>query len=202
MEAPGINPYLPTKFRPASRIECAPEKIKMIADNDLPAPLPEPWLRGTLADIPPVQRAVLHALQLAKEDIYRWCAELTQEELHARPAGLDPISFHLRHISRSLDRLLTYAEGSKLSEKQIEALNKEKETGASRNQLFGEFEAAIEASAARIRAFGPAQLLESRTVGKKALPTTVTGLLVHIAEHTQRHVGQAIATSKVVRGNK
>jgi hypothetical protein len=28
--------------------------------------LPEPWLRGTLTDLPPVQRAVLHALELAK----------------------------------------------------------------------------------------------------------------------------------------
>src|ERR1700722_8714790 len=102
----------------------------------LPERLPEPWLRGTLADIPPVQRAVLHALQLAKEDLYRWCAALTREELHARPAGLEPISFHFHHISRSLDRLLTYAEGGNLNEKQIEALTEEMESDASRSQLF------------------------------------------------------------------
>jgi hypothetical protein len=35
-------------------------------------------------------------------------------------------------------------------------------------------------------------------VGKKRLPTTVGGLLVHIAEHAQRHVGEAITTAKVV----
>jgi hypothetical protein len=28
---------------------------------------------------------------------------------------------------------------------------------------------------------------------------TVLGLLVHIAEHTQRHLGQAITTAKAVR---
>jgi uncharacterized damage-inducible protein DinB len=39
---------------------------------------------------------------------------------------------------------------------------------------------------------------EVRTVGKKQLPTTVAGLLVHIADHTQRHVGQAITTAKIV----
>jgi len=35
-------------------------------------------------------------------------------------------------------------------------------------------------------------------VGKKRLPATVGGLLVHIAEHTQRHVGQAITTAKIL----
>jgi uncharacterized damage-inducible protein DinB len=33
-------------------------------------------------------------------------------------------------------------------------------------------------------------------VGRKRLPTTVGGLLTHIAEHTQRHVGQAISAAK------
>src|SRR5260221_9269366 len=73
--------------------------------------LPEPWLRGTLTDIPPVQRAVLHALELAKEDLERWCGALSDEELNARPGEIAPIAFHIRHIGRSTDRLLTYAEG-------------------------------------------------------------------------------------------
>jgi len=30
---------------------------------------PEPWLRGTLTDVPALQRAVLHALELAREDL-------------------------------------------------------------------------------------------------------------------------------------
>ena len=34
---------------------------------------PEPWLRATLTEVPPVHRGVLHALELAKEDIARWC---------------------------------------------------------------------------------------------------------------------------------
>ena len=73
--------------------------------------LPEPWLRGTLAEVPAVPRAVLHALELAKEDIGRWCGRLNDEQLNARPWGIAPIAFHLRHIARSADRLLTYAEG-------------------------------------------------------------------------------------------
>jgi uncharacterized damage-inducible protein DinB len=38
-------------------------------------------------------------------------------------------------------------------------------------------------------------------VGRKKLPTTVIGLLTHIAEHTQRHVGQAIVTARVLMAN-
>jgi hypothetical protein len=47
-----------------------------------------------------------------------------------------------------------------------------------------------------IRGIHPATLAEARRVGRKHLPTTVIGLLVHIAEHTQRHLGQAITTAK------
>ena len=73
--------------------------------------LTEPWLRGKRQEIPAVQRAVVHALELAKEELQRWCGGLSDEQINARPGGLAPVAFHLRHIARSLDRLLTYAEG-------------------------------------------------------------------------------------------
>ena len=73
--------------------------------------LVEPWLRGTLLGIPAIPRAVLHALQLAEENVARRLPELTNEEIHAKPFGLTPFAFHVRHIAHSLDRLLTYAEG-------------------------------------------------------------------------------------------
>jgi hypothetical protein len=41
---------------------------------------------------------------------------------------------------------------------------------------------------------------EPRGVGREMLLSTVGGLLVHSAEHTQRHVGQAVTTAKVVMG--
>lgn len=160
--------------------------------------LPEPWLRGTLQEVPPVQRAVLHALELAEEDLKRWCGGLSDEQLNARPSGLPPLAFHLRHIARSLDRLLTYAEGRSLTDEQLAALNSEWDVGASRDDLFSELDRAIGDSAARIRALGAGELAEARSVGKQRLPTTVAGLLVHVADHTQRHLGQAITTAKVV----
>jgi len=160
--------------------------------------LPEPWLRGTLTDVPAVQRAVLHALELAKEDLEKWCGNLSDAELNARAGNIASVAFHVRHIARSMDRLLTYAEGKELSHAQMDALRRELEPGAARDELFPELAGALEEGASRVRAFDASQLEESRAVGKKRLPTTVGGLLVHIAEHAQRHVGQAITTAKVV----
>jgi uncharacterized damage-inducible protein DinB len=160
--------------------------------------LPEPWLRGTLSDVPAVQRAVLHAFELAKEDLAKWCGNLSDAELNARPGNLAPVAFHIRHIARSIDRLLTYAEGKELSEAQMEALRSELDPGARREELFAELAGALEQRVSRVRAFDATQLEESRAVGKKRLPASVGGLLVHIAEHTQRHVGQAISTAKIV----
>jgi hypothetical protein len=51
----------------------------------------------------------------------------------------------------------------------------------------------------RMRAIEVSALEQSRAVGKRGLPTTVAGLLVHIADHTQRHVGQAITTAKILQ---
>ena len=160
--------------------------------------LPEPWLRGTMSDISAVPRAVLHALELAGEDLQKWCGSLTDSELNARPADLPSVAFHLRHIARSLDRLLTYAEGSPLAQEQLSALKDEMQPGTGREALFAELALALTRSAERVRALALSDLERSRTVGKKALPTTVGGLLVHVADHTQRHVGQAITTAKVV----
>ena len=160
--------------------------------------VPEPWLRGTLAEVPAVHRAVLHALELAGEDLRRWCGQLSDEQLNQRPAHIAPVAFHLRHISRSLDRLLTYAEGGSLNEEQLSGLKSELEPEASRDELFAELSATLTTSVTRIRSLSRADLETARGVGRRKLPTTLGGLLVHIADHTQRHVGQAVTTAKFV----
>jgi uncharacterized damage-inducible protein DinB len=108
------------------------------------------------------------------------------------------VAFHLRHIARSIDRLLTYAEGNQLSAEQVSVMKGEMEPRGSRNELMAELMVAIAKSGKRIRAFSEQQMQEERHVGKKQLPTSVGGLLVHVADHTQRHVGQAITTAKIV----
>jgi uncharacterized damage-inducible protein DinB len=160
--------------------------------------VPEPWLRGTLPEVPVVQRAVIHALELAGEDLQGWCGSLSDEQINARPGGLPAVAFHLRHVARSLDRLLTYAEGRALSEEQRAAMKTELDPGAKRGALFSELNSALAKSMIRVRAFDVSVLEQIRAVGRKQLPTTVAGLLVHVADHTQRHVGQAVTTAKVV----
>jgi uncharacterized damage-inducible protein DinB len=163
------------------------------------AKLPEPWLRGTLKDVPAVHRAVLHALELAEIDLHRWCDPLTNEEINQHYEGIAPVAFHLRHIARSIDRLLTYVEGRALDEAQIAALKSESEPGAKADEVLDELDASLAQAADRIRAIDPNALEAIRVVGAKQLATSIGGLLVHVADHTQRHVGQAITTSKFVR---
>ncbi len=79
----------------------------------------EPWLSGTLTDLPVVQRALMHSLQMAEEDTAKWCGGLDDQELHARPFQLPSIAFQLRHIARSLDRFCCYAEGVPLTPQQL-----------------------------------------------------------------------------------
>lgn len=159
---------------------------------------PEPWLRGTHTDVLPIPRAILHALDLAKEDLERWAGPLSDEELNARPGNIASVAFHLRHIARSMDRLLTYAEACSLTSDQVALLKTELDPPATHQQLFEELNVALERSAARIRGLANADFSQPRAVGSKQLPTTLGGLLVHVADHTQRHVGQAITTAKIV----
>lgn len=161
----------------------------------------EPWLRGTDTDVPAVARAVLHALQLADEDLRKWCGSLSDSEVNARPAGLAPVAFHIRHVARSLDRLLTYAEGQALTDEQMARLGTELVHDATTEDLLAELTAALAKAALRVRALANTNLEEARTVGRNQLPTTVGGLLVHVADHTQRHVGQAVTTAKTLRNN-
>ena len=159
---------------------------------------PEPWLRGTLTEVGAVPRAVLHALELAGEDLAKWCASLTDAEFNKQPHGLSSVAFQIRHTARSVDRLLTYAEGKPLSTEQLEALRQESQPNASAGSVLEELSETLARAAARVRALAKSDLEQPRSVGKKALPTTLGGLLVHVADHTQRHVGQAITTVKIL----
>jgi uncharacterized damage-inducible protein DinB len=160
----------------------------------------EPWLRGTHSDAAGVPRAAIHAFEQAGEDVATWCAELTNAELNATPYGLPSIAFQMRHIAGSLDRLLSYAEGRPLNQQQLAALKSEGGAELSRETVFEEFAKTLALSSERVRKLGAtaATLQEVRTVGRRNLPTTVVGLLVHVAEHTQRHVGQTITTAKIL----
>lgn len=164
---------------------------------------PEVWLRGPLAGISPARMPAAHALLGAAEDIARAAAGLDAEALWATPGGAASVGFHLRHVAGSIDRLLTYARGEGLTDAQRAFLAAEGVPGdppATADALVRLATDAIEAAVETIRATPDEALPEPRGVGRAQLPSTVGGLLFHVAEHTQRHTGQIVTTAKIVRG--
>lgn len=168
----------------------------MAANQQEPA-----WLRGAVPGVIPGLQPVAHALLDAMEEAAKFVADLPDEKLWDRPAGLASVGFHLRHIPGSLDRLFTYARGEPLSDEQRDALAKERsgpDTSVSTSELLAGLTARLQGAIEELRSYDAGRLHEERLVGSKKLPSTVQGALFHAAEHTQRHVGQLLVTSRVV----
>ncbi len=64
--------------------------------------------------------------------------------------------------------------------------------------LLADVEIAFTDAAGRIRVLATADLETPRAVGRKQLPTSIGGAMIHVADHTQRHVGQVVTTAKVL----
>lgn len=160
----------------------------------------EPWLRGPIADVHPLVMPTLHCFAQVREDLARWTRGLTDAQIWLRPQHLAPVGFHLRHIAGSIDRLTTYLEGRQLTPDQLEAVRHEMDPGAALSALLDETAKAMDRSARVIKSLKPETLDQPRFVGRKRLPTTVIGLVVHLAEHTQRHIGELIVTAKLISG--
>ncbi len=159
--------------------------------------LPEPWMRGPIPGVNPLVAPVLYAFQQAREDLTRYAEALTPEQIWATPHGVGSVGFHIRHIAGSTARLMTYLQGRELSPAQLDEMRGEAAPlGIGARELLDLLDRALLDAERVVRAVDPASLAEPRTVGRKRLPTTVIGLLTHTAEHTQRHVGQAISAAK------
>ena len=166
--------------------------------------MPEAWLRGPIDGVDAFLQPAAHALVQAREDLERASTGISPPQLWLQPNGAASLGFHLRHVAGSLDRLLTYARGAQLDERQHATLKREAEPGTPPDRietLLEQARSAIDAAIAQIATTRQEDLLNPRTVGRAALPSTVLGLLFHAAEHTTRHVGQAITTAKIVAGN-
>lgn len=165
----------------------------------------EAWLSGPVAGVPPLLMPIAHAWLQALEDLTAAAEPLTPEELWRRPGGAASVGFHLRHVAGVLDRLFTYARGEQLTPTQLAAAAAEAEPGdppPHAEELLGDLRTAIERALQRLRNTPETTLLEPREVGRKRLPSNVLGLYFHSAEHAQRHAGQAVATSKIIRGTR
>jgi uncharacterized damage-inducible protein DinB len=157
----------------------------------------EPWLRGPIPGVSPLLAPVLASFRQAAEDLARYTAGLTGEQLWTAPPGFGTVGFHLRHIAGSTERLVAYLQGKDLTPAQLAAVQAEPHPGAGREELLAAVAQAFRDAEAVVRSLDPSILAEPRWVGRKRLPTTVIGLLTHIAEHTQRHVGEVIVTARL-----
>jgi uncharacterized damage-inducible protein DinB len=165
--------------------------------------MPEVWLRGPLPDIPPLLQPVAHALLQAGEEVEAVMAGFPDDQLWERPGGVASVGFHLQHLSGVLDRLGTYARGESLNDFQLAELAAEGKPDSSlrSKDLVTAFCRQVDRVLEQLRVTDEATLTDYRSVGRAQLPSTVLGLLVHSAEHTQRHVGQLLVTVRVQREN-
>lgn len=162
--------------------------------------LPEPWLRGPIAGVHPLVMPVFFTFAHVREELNKQTAGLTDAQVWAKPANTTAsLGFHLKHMAGSVDRLMTYLGGAQLSQAQLETLKHESEAGASLDSMLRLVTDSFAAAEQQLRKIDPDSLYEPRVVGRRELPTTVLGLIVHISEHTQRHLGQAVTTAKLVR---
>jgi len=174
-------------------------KILVMDDNN--QPLLEVWQRGPLTDIPPLLQPVAHALLQAREELAILMKEFPDTLLWGRPAGVASPGFHLQHLSGVLDRVFTYARAEALNAKQLEQLLEEDTSPVlylSVNKLITRFNRQVDIALKQLKDTDEQTLTEFRGVGRKLLPSTVIGLLVHGAEHTMRHVGQLMVTVKIL----
>lgn len=162
--------------------------------------LPEVWLRGPLPGVPSVLQPVGHALLQAREEVEAMMKDFPEQKLWSRPAGVASVGFHLQHFSGVLSRLFTYARGESLDPEQLKALKAEQEPSRANvtiQDLVQAFRQEVDHAIEALRATDERTLTEPRAVGRNKLPSTKLGLIVHAAEHTQRHVGQLLVTVRV-----
>jgi uncharacterized damage-inducible protein DinB len=167
------------------------------------ANLPEVWLRGPVEGVPPLLQPVAHALLQAVEEVQSALHDFPDGLLWERPAGVAAVGFHLQHLTGVLDRLTTYASGGKLNEQQLAYLKAEgTEIAVSTAQLVTAFSEKVDEVIGQLKTTEADSVTAFRAVGRKALPSTVLGLLFHAAEHTMRHLGQLLVTAKIVPSGK
>jgi len=148
---------------------------------------------------------VAHALIQADDEIARMTGDIDTERLWARPGEAAAIGFHLAHLTRALDRLVSYARGDELDPAQRERLASERTLHEDRPplaDLLAEWARVKRQAMAQLETTDPAVLSTPRFVGRARLPSTTLGLLFHAAEHTTRHVGQMVTTQKALEAQR
>ena len=164
----------------------------------------EVWQRGPLQVMPDLLQPIAHALLQAEEELEEMMNNFSDELLWQRPANVASPAFHLQHLSGVLDRVFTYARNEPLTDFQLTQLHDEDvapQQNVTVQSLLERFKRQIKTAIIQLQNTDEDTLKEYRGVGRKQLPSTVIGLLVHAAEHTMRHVGQLSVTVKILKAS-
>jgi uncharacterized damage-inducible protein DinB len=156
----------------------------------------EVWQSGPVENIPALLQPVAHALLQAREELHLIMKDFPEDLLWQKPAGMASVGFHLKHLSGVIDRLFTYARNEQLSTQQLQLLQEENisNNNLSIEKLLARFSNQVDNALLQLQQTNESTLTEARSIGRKKIPTSVIGLLVHAAEHTMRHIGQLLVT--------
>lgn len=185
------------------------EVMKLMAEKSIFKSPVEPakseaWLNGPVGNIPALLQPAAHALIQARDEVSIFMKHFSDHLLWNKPAGMASPAFHLQHLAGVLDRLFTYAREEQLNREQLaylsaEGIKNEKATTAS---LLQAFDGQVDQALNQLQYTNEEELTSVRYVGRQRIPSTLIGLLFHAAEHTQRHVGQLLVTSRILMANE
>ena len=139
---------------------------------------------------------------VAREELNTMMQVFPDSLLWQRPAGVASPGFHLQHLSGVLDRVFAYARAEAITIAQLEQLSEEDaspQLTVTVKELVSRFNKQVDKAMEQLKITDEKTLTEFRGVGRKMLPSTVIGLLVHGAEHTMRHLGQLMVTVKFLQ---
>ena len=149
----------------------------------------------TFIGVIPVVLLLVMGLIVTYLFVGQFATYVASSDLQAELKSLEAVNSRL-----ASEVAIALRSGRPLTAEQLATLRAEEKPGSEgRDELLALMETVFHRAEATVRALDPAMLTEPRTIGRKALPTTVIGLLTHIAEHIQRHIGQAISAAKLSR---
>jgi hypothetical protein len=161
----------------------------------------EPWLRELdMRDaLPAIAQPILCLMQV-REDLEKWTTGLTDEQVWTPVHGLTPLGFHLKHLAGSTRRLTAYLQGKAVTDEMLVELRDEKTPGTPLADLLQRISQAFESAEHAMRLVCDEDGLRAvRFVGRKKIRTNVAALAIHIGEHAQRHLGEAIVLCQLLR---
>lgn len=159
----------------------------------------EVWLRQLPVETDALRHLLRCTLQQIEEEVIAQTSGFTDEQLWDRPFGISPAGFHIRHIAESIDRLMTYAEGRMLDDDQLAILKHELSDKLPLLSLIVLLEQRLKQARLRLDQLDVSDYSALRYIGRKRVEVPLGTLLGHIAEHSQRHLGQLVTTVKMVR---